>query len=197
MIDEMVDVAKKTDRAARFPRSAETQARILAAARRLFARQGYEQTTIRAVAAEAEIHPSMVMRYFESKEGLFAAAAELDLAIPDLSETDRCEMGRLLVRHFLDHWERGDSELPVVLRASATNALARARVAKIFESQVAPAVARLVAAERRDECAALIASQLLGLAFTRYVLRLGPVVKLSRELLEARIGATLQSYLDG
>jgi AcrR family transcriptional regulator len=192
----MSKVANPKNRAARFPRSAETQDRILRAARRLFAKHGYENTTIRAVASAADIHPSMVMRYFDSKEGLFAAAAELDLQIPDLGAAKRDEIGARLVRHFLDQWEAGASELPVVLRASATNSLAQARVIKIFKEQVAPAIARLVPSERQEECAALISSQLLGLAFTRYVLRLPPVVSLPRDVLERRIGAALQGYLD-
>ncbi|WP_280435373.1 TetR/AcrR family transcriptional regulator [Nocardia carnea] len=49
-----------------------TQERILRAATRLFAEAGYDRTTIRAVAAAAETDPSLVMRYFGSKEQLFA-----------------------------------------------------------------------------------------------------------------------------
>jgi hypothetical protein len=47
-------------------------------------RQGYERTTIRQVATDANIDPSMVMRYYGSKDGLFAAAVD-DLELPDLS----------------------------------------------------------------------------------------------------------------
>ncbi|MGW5384951.1 TetR family transcriptional regulator [Nocardia sp. NPDC003963] len=52
-----------------------TQERILRAATHLFAETGYERTTIRAVAAAAETDPSLVMRYFGSKEELFAEVA--------------------------------------------------------------------------------------------------------------------------
>ncbi|MGW6331846.1 TetR family transcriptional regulator [Nocardia rhamnosiphila] len=52
-----------------------TQERILRAATRLFAESGYERTTIRAVATAAETDPSLVMRYFGSKEELFARVA--------------------------------------------------------------------------------------------------------------------------
>ena len=38
-----------------------------------------------SVAAAARIDPSMVMRYYGSKQGLFAAAAHVDLLLPDLS----------------------------------------------------------------------------------------------------------------
>jgi AcrR family transcriptional regulator len=52
----------------------------------MFAARGYEQTTIRAVAAEADVDASMVMRYFQSKERLFTAAVITDLQVPDLGQ---------------------------------------------------------------------------------------------------------------
>ncbi|CNE11933.1 transcriptional regulator [Mycobacterium tuberculosis] len=48
------------------------------AARRLFGEHGYDRTTIRAIAAEAETDPGLVMRYFESKEKLFARVAVVE-----------------------------------------------------------------------------------------------------------------------
>src|SRR5690349_1554947 len=46
-------------------RSGPTRAAILAAARRRFSDDGFERTTVRAVAGDAGVDPSMVMRYFE------------------------------------------------------------------------------------------------------------------------------------
>ena len=54
-----------------------TEARVLAAACQLFAESGFDRTTIRAIAAAAQTDPGLVMRYFGSKEELFAAAAQL------------------------------------------------------------------------------------------------------------------------
>ena len=82
----------------------DTKAAILAAARERFAADGYERTTIRAVAADVAIDPSMVMRYFGNKEGLFAAAADFDLQLPDLSGTPVEGIGSALVAHFLDRF---------------------------------------------------------------------------------------------
>src|SRR5918999_843227 len=83
---------KKSDR---------TKAVILAAARERFAESGFERATIRAIAADAHIDPSMVNRYFGNKDQLFAAAAEFDLQIPDLSDVDREQLGARLVMHFM------------------------------------------------------------------------------------------------
>jgi AcrR family transcriptional regulator len=176
-------------------RSQPTRDRILDAARRLFAEEGYDRTTIRTVAAAADIHPSMVMRYYGSKEGLFAAAATFDLEIPDLSNVPHEQVGRAMIRHFIRRWEARGEELPALLRVSVTHERARERLLELFRNQVAPALAKVCGPERAAVCAALVATQTIGLAFTRYVLRLPPVVALSEDVIIDRIGATLQAYL--
>ena len=178
-------------------RSDTTRAAILAAARERFAADGYERATIRAIATAARIDPSMVMRYYGSKEGLFAAAAEFDLRLPDLSAVPRDEVGARAVDFFLGRWEADDT-LQALLRAGATNEAAAARLHDIFVGQLAPAVATL-APKESDAVgrAGLVASQMLGLALTRYVLRLPPIATMSRAELIGWVGPTLQRYLTG
>ena len=120
--------------------------RSCSAARERFAAHGYERTTIRAVAADAGIDPSMVMRYFGNKEQLFDAALTIDLRLPDLSAVRAEELPRMLVRHFLDRWEGdpADDALLVLLRSAVTNEHAAARMRQIFAAQVAPALAAAV-----------------------------------------------------
>src|SRR5919197_3958281 len=91
--------------AATVRRSDRSRAAILAAARDRFAADGYEKATIRAIAADARIDPALVMRYFGNKEKLFAAAAEFDLRLPDLTALPRGSVGKALVKHFLERWE--------------------------------------------------------------------------------------------
>ena len=178
-------------------RSQPTRDRILAEARRLFAADGFERTTIRAVAAAANINPSMVMRYYASKEGLFAAAATFDLGFPDLAQHPRDKIGTALVAHFLARWADGSGdEFPALLRAAVTHDGAQSRLIEIFGQQVAPAIATLVPPKAAGATAALIATQILGLGLTRYVLRLPPVVALDGAQIVARVGAAIQTYLD-
>src|SRR6266576_1995028 len=176
-------------------RSDRTKAAILAAAREHFAASGYERATIRAIAAEVEIDPAMVMRYFGTKEKLFAAAAEFDLRLPDLTAVPRGTVGSVLVGHFLDRWESDDS-LQALLRAAVSHRVAVARLRAIFATQVMPAVAPLC----KDRATAatrvgLVATQMLGMALCRYVLRLPPVVALDRAAVIAWLGPTIQRYL--
>jgi AcrR family transcriptional regulator len=174
--------------------SAETKAVILAAAKQRFAESGFERATIRAIAADANIDPSMVMRYFGSKDQLFAAAADFDLQIPDMSDVDQQQLGTRLVAHFLDRWER-DEALVVLLRSSTTNDEAAQRMRKIFSSQLRPVVAAINPTDALRR-AGLIATQVLGLALCRYVLRLPPVVAMSHDEVVAWLGPTVQRYLN-
>src|SRR5438477_10923349 len=119
-------------------RSETTKAAILAAARQHFAASGYERATIRIIAADAGIDPAMVMRYFGNKEKLFAAAAEFDLRLPDLTAIPRSELGSTLVRHVMDRWEN-DETLMALLRAAVTNEVAAQRAREIFAGQLGPA----------------------------------------------------------
>jgi AcrR family transcriptional regulator len=173
--------------------SVETKAVILAAARQRFAEAGFERATIRAIAADANIDPSMVMRYFGNKDQLFAAAADFDLQIPDLSDVERDHVGARLVAHFLDRWER-DEQLVVLLRSATTNGEAAQRMQKIFGSQLRPAIGKFNPTDAPQR-AGLIATQMLGLALCRYVLRLPPVVGMSRDDIVGWLGPTVQRYL--
>lgn len=176
-------------------RSDATRGAILAAARERFAADGYERATIRAIAKDARIDPSMVMRYYGNKEGLFAAACAIDLRLPDLTAVPREAVGRALVAHFLHVWEK-DGVLTAMLRVGITNTAGAERMQGIFKDQLLP-VARRVCPDPAEAPtrAGLCASQILGMALTRYVLRFPPAVALSREEMADWVGPTVQRYL--
>jgi AcrR family transcriptional regulator len=181
-------------------RSARTRAAILAAARAQFGTVGYERATIRAIAAQAGIDPAMVMRYYGNKAGLFAAASTIDLHLPDLTGVARRRMGEVLARHFLDLWEGDLAEdaLVFMLRSAVTEEAAAGRMRAIFAEQVARPIAEALGddpeATRR---AAMVGSQLLGVALCRYILRLEPIASTNPEAVAADLAPTLQRYLTG
>jgi AcrR family transcriptional regulator len=178
------------------PRSEGTRRTILDAARTAFAARGYEQTTIRAVAAEAGIDASMVMRYFGSKAGLFAAAATQDLDPPDLASAPSRRHGEVLVRHFVGRWERDPSEdmLVFLLRTAVTNESVAKQLQMTFNRMVVGPLEQLGYPEAQRR-AALIGSQLMGLGLCRYILRLEPLASLSDDEVVAGITPTIQRYL--
>ncbi|MFI9616288.1 TetR family transcriptional regulator [Streptomyces sp. NPDC052023] len=176
-------------------RSDATRTAILDAARERFAAEGYERATIRAIAKDASIDPSMVMRYYGNKEGLFAAAVAIDLKLPDLTAVPPSGVGRALVSHFLDMWE--DNEvLTALLRVGTTNQAGAERMQEIFREQLLPVAQQICPdPEQVPTRAALCAMQLLGLALTRYVLRIPPATALVRPEIVAWLAPTIQRYL--
>jgi len=181
------------------PKAIRTREAIQAAARELFAINGFDRTTVRDIGNRAGIDPSMIIRYFGGKEALFAHVAAPNLQLPDLSEILPDAIGETLVRHFLELWE-GDAVgggMPVLLRSAASNDAAAEQLRQIFLRQVFPAVARAGSPQTAAVRAGLVASQLLGLALTRYVLMLPPVVMMSPDLIIRIIGSTIQRYASG
>lgn len=176
-----------------------TRYRILLAARETFATLGYERATIRKIAELANIHPSMVMRYFSSKDGLFTASSAFALQLPDLSGVSPRKAGETLVRLFLERWETNQiaGDLPTLLRLSVTHPEGREKTIAVFTEQVEPAIRRLATSGDPALSAALIATQLVGLAFLRYVLRLQSIVDVDRAVLVTQFGRTVQRYLEG
>ncbi len=181
------------------PKSLRTRAAIETAAKELFSNNGFERTTVRDIGARADIDPSMIIRYFGSKDALFARVATPDLALPDLSETDSAVIGETLVRHFLGQWEgeHGGKGLAVLLRSAASNEDAAERLLDIFRTQVFPAIARAGPPESAPTRAGLVATQLLGLALARYVLRIPPVTAMTADQIIQAVGDTIQRYATG
>ena len=175
-------------------RSQPTRDRILAEARRLFAEQGYERTTIRAVGAAAEINPSMVLRYYGSKEDLFATAATIDFRMPDLAAVPLKKRGKALIRHVLDRWEAGE-ELPALLRAAATHQAAQRRLTEVIQQQAVPAIMRVLPEDGRQARLAMIVMQIAGLVLSRFVLKHSPVASVDRAELIEMVGDAIQRQL--
>lgn len=190
-VGSLVLIAMKTPK-----KSDRTRAAILVAARQLFAKQGYERTTVRDVAERAHIDPAMVIRYFGSKDGLFARAASIDLELPSPEAVDPNDIGQRLIEHFLEIWEGAGSKqgMAVLLRSAASNSFAAGKMREAFLAQVMPFIAAVGDRASAPRRAGLVSSQLLGLAVCRYVLRLPPVVALSRQEIIAALGPTLQRY---
>ena len=177
-------------------RSDRTRAAILAAARKRFADDGYERATIRAIAADADIDPSMVMRYYGSKEQLFATAVSFDLRLPDVTGIPPAGLPEAFVRHFIARWEGdpADDALVVLLRSAVTNEQAAERVRGIFHEQVRPMLAAALG-ERAAERAGLVSAQLLGLALSRYVLRLPGVADVDADEIAAAFAPAVRAVL--
>src|SRR5207244_8220484 len=68
-----------------------TREKIIKAASRAFARNGYEGASIRAIVAEADVNQAAINYHFGSKEGLYRAV--LQAALHALMEDDGAQPG--------------------------------------------------------------------------------------------------------
>jgi AcrR family transcriptional regulator len=178
------------------PRNAsQTRADILAAARRRFGAEGYERTTLRAVAAEVGVDAALVIRYFGSKQDLFAAAADFAIELPDLSNVDPDEVAGLLLPRFFAVWE-ADETFVALLRAAMTSQIAADTLRRVFAEQVAP---KLITAtpDNPIQRIGLMGAFVIGLATTRYVLVNPPIANLSHDELSRWAAPVIRQLLVG
>jgi AcrR family transcriptional regulator len=173
----------------------QTRADILVAARLRFGSDGYERTTLRAVAADVGVDPALVIRYFGSKQDLFAAAAEFTLDLPDLTAVHPDDVADALLPSFFAVWEE-DATFVALLRAAMTSPTAAATMRRIFATQVAPKLAA-VAPDHPDQRAGLMGAFVIGLATARYVLTNPAVADLGHDELIAWARPVIRQLLVG
>jgi AcrR family transcriptional regulator len=178
-------------------------ARILRQARASFAEHGYAGTTVRAVARAADVDPALVYHYYDSKEGLLDAATTPPQSFLDQIvtawQTPQDELGEQLLRRMLRNWEHPDHGpvLQAILQIAGNEPATREKLRAIIEqSMMGPAAQALDDSERLTR-SSLIASQLMGLAFMRYVWKIEPIATMTEDDLAAAIAPTIQRYLDG
>lgn len=159
--------------------AAQTRADILSSARRHFGANGYERTTLRAVAADVGVDAALVIRYFGSKQDLFGAAADFTIELPDLSDVDPEDVASLLLPRFFKVWEE-DETFVALLRAAMTSEVAHERLNGVFAEQVAP---KLISAtpDNPSQRIGVLAAFVIGLAVDRYILRTPPLTTMSRD----------------
>ena len=177
------------------PRNAsQTRADILSAARSRFGAEGYERTTLRAVAADVGVDAALVIRYFGSKQDLFGAAADFAIELPDLSSVDPDEVAGILLPRFFAVWE--DETFLALLRAAMTSQVAADALRRVFAEQVAP---KLITAtpDNPVQRIGLMGAFVIGLATTRYVLANPPVANLSRDELSRWAAPVIRQLLVG
>jgi AcrR family transcriptional regulator len=179
-------------------KSDRTRARILAAARELFGEHGFDGVSLRDIAGQAGADPALLIRYFQSKDRLFAGAAEIDLRLPELTGARPEDVGRILAAHFVETWEapRTGTGLRVLLRSAPTQKETAERMRAIFTGQVMPAIRAVDRSGASDWKAAIIASQVLGFALTRYILELPAMTHMPGDELARHLGRLIQTILD-
>lgn len=192
--------ARPVARRGRRPGSSDTREAILGAGRRAFAERGYDATTVREVAAAAEVDPRLVLHYFGSKERLFQAAVQFPFdpaaTLERVLTAGVDGLGERLVRFFLETWDAPDGSVGLALiRSALSTEQATSLLREFVRREVLGRVAAAVALDEPETRATLVGSQLVGLAVVRYVVRVPPLDDAPPAIVARWVGPAVQRYL--
>lgn len=139
------------------PRSQPTVAALIAAARRLFARHGYEGASVRRITAEAGANIGAIGYHFESKLALYERVL-VDALEPLLDEVDAVtsapgtpmEHIEAVTRVYFDYYLSDDSDFPRLMLQELVVAERRVEASMEALGRVHETLAGLVEAGQRD-----------------------------------------------
>ncbi|MEV6971293.1 TetR family transcriptional regulator [Hamadaea sp. NPDC051192] len=194
-------MAKRTGRR---PGSPDTREAILASARQAFAERGFDGATVRQIAAGAEVDPALVHHYFGSKEQLFLDTMKVPIdprtLIDGITTAGVDHVGETLIRAFLRVWDSPAGGIGVALiRSGVTNEMGARLLREFLQTQILRRVVKQLDLDPAEAPirAALIASQLAGLAMMRYIIKLEPLASAAVDDLVAMFAPTIQRYATG
>lgn len=187
-------------RAGRRPGQTETREQILDAARELFAQQGYEGTTIRGIAAAAEVNPALIHHFFGSKEKVFADSLHLPvdptIIAGVVANGPREQAGERLVRLFLSVWGNPQSRSPflALIRSVASHEHAARMMREFLRRAIIDKIGPALGVSELRMTA--VGTQLMGLALLRYIVQVEPLASASEDEVVALIAPAVQHHID-
>jgi AcrR family transcriptional regulator len=200
----MASPAKTTKRRGRRQGEPVSRDAVLSAAKKRFATEGYEKTTLRAIAQDAHVDPSMVLYLFGSKEDLFRKSLRLIIdpevlvaALTGATDDDP-DIGTRMVRAYLRIWETPDTAatMRAMLQSATSNSHAHDAFRGFMQNYVLTAVSGVLGGGEQARLRAMLAaSQLVGAALMRYIIEVPPLATLPAEEVVALIAPTVTRYL--
>ncbi len=180
------------------PRNAEeTRAALLAAARLRFARDGYEATNLRDIAADAGVNVALIPRYFGSKEGLFQAVVAFDRSrlVQAMQGPPEQLAERLLKQALVDPAGREHDLFVTLLRSS--NHPAAAEYMRTLLDLLSADLAAQTTAPDADLRADLVVALITGIVVLRRLVGKMPISEAMVETLLPSFQHVLSALLPG
>jgi AcrR family transcriptional regulator len=176
---------------------------IVAAAGVEFASNGYDSTSLRAVARRAGVDAALVHHYFSDKADLFAATVAVplrpDRLAAEILRGPREAIGATIIRTVvtqLDDRSVRDALL-AILRTALGHEFAARMLRQFMVREVLGKVVAELDLEDGELRATLAASQIVGLLIARYGIRFDALTEAPSDEVVARVGAVVQWYLLG
>jgi AcrR family transcriptional regulator len=191
-------------RTGRRPGNQDTREAILESARQAFSERGFDGASIRQIATGAGVDPALVHHYFGAKDKLFLATMRWPLdpaeVLPKIFEGGVDGIGERLVRTFLGVWDSpAGASMAALLRSAVQHEWSLRMLREFLVSQVFRRAMRGLELDPAEAPAraSLVASQMMGLAMIRYILKVEPMASMSADDVVRHVAPTIQRYLSG
>lgn len=173
-----------------------TRQQILEAAQHEFAELGFDAASLRLIAGRAGADPALIIRYFGSKEELFADAFAPSFSIDALFDGDRTTLGHRLAQLMLQQEARAVLGPIFALLRSTTNEKATQLLRSRLEHSFCDPLTAYLQGEQAQARAGMIVAILLGFTAAHALVRTLALTEADPDLLTEMLGRTLQSYID-
>ncbi|SHN25121.1 transcriptional regulator, TetR family [Cryptosporangium aurantiacum] len=168
---------------------------IYEAGRRLFLRDGYATTTVRAIAAEAGINPALVIRHYGSKEALFLATMTPTNGFTPILEGPLESLGEALVEFVINTAGTPGSDTFQALIMAADRPDVRERILSASREFFEQGLAERLSGDDRELRARLVSAQVSGLMLSYWVLKDPVLTRSDRRRMVALAGRALQRLI--
>lgn len=181
--------------------AADARAAILKAASAEFLANGYDDTSMRAVARRAGVDPALVHHYFADKATLFTEALEAPVSPKELVRlalaAPRDRIGEAVVRAVLEAIDSPATRdrMRQLVRTALGHDFAARMLRQFVVREVLTQIASALDLPDAEFRATLAASQVVGLMVVRAGIQAEPLASAPIEDVVARVGPVLQWHL--
>ena len=185
----------------RRPGQPDLRERIREAARDRFLAAGYQAVTMRSIAATAGVDVALVSYYFGSKQGVFSAAMSLTVSPADVVTFalagDLDTLAPRLLAMLLGIWDDPVSGAPLrtIITAAASEPDVNRLVSEVVASEIVARLADRLPGPAALQRAAAFCTQMAGVVFSRYLLRVEPVASMPVDDVVRHLAPSLQLSL--
>ncbi len=170
---------------------------ILEAASEAFAERGYRDATLRDIAGRAGVTHGLVLRHFGSKEALFLAAVPGTRDVTEVASGPAGELAQRIAAGYVLRMEapRSDEPFLALVRSASVDDGAAARLHVAMQERSEAAYVEALGDVAARALVPLLASLLIGVTFSRYVVRAGALADMTSAEFEVHLGAAIGGLL--
>ncbi len=176
-----------------------TKETILEAARIQFAAEGYS-TSLRKIATEANIDPSLIMHYFGSKQQLFIESMlplfEAPRKIPDIFSGDEDKIGERLATMFVTIISEPFTRnlMLGMFKSISSEEKAAEMVRKFIQAAIIDLVETHLPGPNKKLQANILGGQMMGIFIARYIIKIEPIASINNDELIKYLALRIQFH---